>query len=193
MLFFLSFIIIFVPITLIIIKMENNIEQWKDIEEYVGIYQISNFGNVKSLSRYIINKHHTLTLTKEKILKQCRYIKKYGYYGVSLRKDMVQKTHSIHCLVAENFLPKKLNDNYVIDHINNIKTDNRSCNLQYISVRKNNIKDKKNKHNLLGVYKNGNKFSAKIVIDGVRKYLGTFNTPEEANNEYLKNLNLIKK
>lgn len=26
-------------------------EIWKDISEYVGIYQISNFGNVKSLSR----------------------------------------------------------------------------------------------------------------------------------------------
>ena len=190
MLFFLPLICIFVPITLMKNKMEDIIEEWKDIEGYEGIYQISNFGNVKSLSRYIKNKHNTLILTKEKILNQ--FIDKDGYYGISLTKDMLQKTHSIHSLVAKNFLQKKSNNNFVIDHINNIKSDNRSCNLQYVSVRKNVIKDRKNKHNLLGIYKNRNKFSAKIIINGVRKYLGTFNTPEEANNEYFKNLNLIK-
>jgi hypothetical protein len=170
--------------------MDDIIEQWKDIEGYEGIYQISNFGNVKSLSRYINNKHNTLSLIKEKIL---RYgIDKYGYYIVSLTKNKIQKTHTIHSLVAKNFLENKLNNNFIIDHINNIKTDNCFSNLQYISVRKNNSKDRKNKNNFLGIYKNGTKFSAKIVIDGVRKYLGNFNTPEEANNEYLKNLNLIK-
>lgn len=170
--------------------MEDNIEQWKDIEGYEGIYQISNFGNVKSLSRYIKNKHNTLSLTKEKTMKLCN--DKDGYRLVSIIKNGNSKTCRVHFLVAKAFLTKKINESDVIDHINNIKNDNRVCNLQYISFRENVSKDRKNKHNFLGVYKNQNKFSAKIVIDGVRKYLGTFNTPEEANNEYLKNLNLIK-
>ena len=190
MLFFLPFYCIFVPTTLMIIKMEDNIEQWKDIEGYEGIYQISNFGIVKSVSRYIKNKHNTLTLTKEKIMKLCN--DKDGYKLVSLMKNGNSKTCRVHFLVSKVFLNKKTNESDVIDHINNIKYDNRVCNLQYISLRENVSKDRKNKNNFLGIYKNGNKFSAKIIIDGVRKYLGTFNTPEEANNEYLKNLNLIK-
>lgn len=32
-------------------------EIWKDIKGYEGLYQISSFGNVKSLDRYIINKN----------------------------------------------------------------------------------------------------------------------------------------
>ena len=170
--------------------MEDIIEEWKDIEGYERIYQISNFGNVKSLSRYINNKHNTLSLTIEKNLSQCN--DKDGYKLVNLLKNGNPKTCRVHFLVSKAFLTKKINESDVIDHINNIKNDNRVCNLQYISFRENVSKDRKNKHNFLGVYKNQNKFSAKIVIDGVRKYLGTFNTPEEANNEYLKNLNLIK-
>lgn len=32
-------------------------EIWKDIQEYVGLYQISSLGRVKSLTREIINKN----------------------------------------------------------------------------------------------------------------------------------------
>jgi hypothetical protein len=170
--------------------MKNNIEIWKDIDGYEGIYQISNLGNVKSLFRYVKNKHNTLSLKKECILKLSN--DKDGYKIISLLKNGVSKTCRVHFLVCQAYLTEKLSESYVIDHINNIKGDNRVSNLQYISFRENVSKDSNNKYNFLGVYKNGNKFSAKIVIDGVRKYLGTFNTPEEANNEYLKNLNLIK-
>jgi hypothetical protein len=170
--------------------MENNIEIWKDIDGYEGFYQISNLGNVKSLSKYVNNKHNTLSLKKEKILRQCN--DKNGYKLVNLLKNGTSKTCKVHFLVCQAYLTEKLSEFYVIDHINNIKGDNRVSNLQYISFRENVSKDSNNKYNFLGVYKNGKKFSAKIVIDGVRKYLGTFNTPKEANNEYLKNLNLIK-
>lgn len=165
-------------------------EQWKDIKGYEGFYQISNLGNVKGISRFVNNKHKTLSFIKEKTLKQS--FDKDGYCYLHLTKDGISKRHKVHALVCEVFLEKKTHENFVIDHINNIKNDNRVFNLQYISIRENVSKDRKNKNNFLGIYKNGNKFSAKIVIDGVRKYLGTFNTPEEANNEYLKNLNLIK-
>jgi hypothetical protein len=170
--------------------MQDIIEEWKDIEGYENYYQISNLGNVKGISRYVNNKHNTLSFIKEKILKQSK--DKDGYCYLHLTKNGISKRYKVHTLVCEKFLEKKIDESLVIDHINNIKNDNRACNLQYISLRDNLTKDRKNKNNFLGIYKNGTKFSAKIVIDGVRKYLGTFNTPEEANNEYLKNLNLIK-
>lgn len=49
-------------------------EVWKDIKDYEGIYQASNFGNIKSLK-----------FNKEKILKVG--VTKKGYYQVVLTID----------------------------------------------------------------------------------------------------------
>ena len=35
-------------------------EIWKDIEGYEGLYQVSNFGRVKSLDRYVLRNENTL-------------------------------------------------------------------------------------------------------------------------------------
>jgi hypothetical protein len=54
--------------------MENEI--WKDIPGYAGIYQVSNYGRVKSLPKsYIICNKYVVT-AKEKVLKQ-RKVKGY--------------------------------------------------------------------------------------------------------------------
>ena len=58
-------------------------EVYKDIPNYVGLYQISNLGNVKSLQRKVKNKNG-YRIVKEKILKP--YINNCGYYCVNLRK-----------------------------------------------------------------------------------------------------------
>ena len=47
--------------------MENGIEIWKDLNGYEGIYQVSNFGNVKSLSR-ITKNNGGFYLSKEKYM-----------------------------------------------------------------------------------------------------------------------------
>ena len=57
-------------------------EFFKDIPNYVGLYQISNFGNVKSLKRKIKNKNG-FRIVEEKILKP--YINSCGYYCVNLK------------------------------------------------------------------------------------------------------------
>lgn len=41
-------------------------EIWKDIKGYEGLYQISNTGKVKSLTRYINSKSGRKLLIKEK-------------------------------------------------------------------------------------------------------------------------------
>ena len=45
--------------------MKDLVEEWKDIKNYEGFYQVSNLGNVRSLDRFIINK-----IVKGKILKK---------------------------------------------------------------------------------------------------------------------------
>ena len=92
-------------------------EQWRDIKGYIGLYQISNMGNVKSL---ISNKN----------LKPVPNID--GYLHVNLHKDGKGKMHSVHRLVALHFIPNPENKP-TVDHINTIRTDNRVSNLRWFT------------------------------------------------------------
>ena len=75
------------------------IEIWRDIKDYEGLYQVSNFGRVRSLN---YNKTGEIKIMK---LKKTRD----GYLRVGLRKNGKQKWISIHRLVAEAFIPNPLN------------------------------------------------------------------------------------
>lgn len=98
--------------------MDNEI--WKDIPGYEGIYQVSNFGRVKSVERYS-NDNKRKRLLKEKILKQGNH--KLGYKNIHLVKDGVEKILSIHRLVALAFIPNPDNLPFI-----NHKDENRSNN-----------------------------------------------------------------
>ena len=60
-------------------------EIWKDIKGYEGLYQISNLGRVKSLSRKHKMKKNGSYMTKEFIMKNMR--DKCGYLYIHLSKD----------------------------------------------------------------------------------------------------------
>lgn len=92
-------------------------EVWKPIRGYVGLYECSNFGRVRS-----VRTQHILKFS----------FTSYGYHQVTLSKNGVTKTHTVHRLVAEAFIPNHLNLPCV-DHINGVKTDNRVENLRWVS------------------------------------------------------------
>jgi len=107
-----------------------------------------------------------------------------GYLQVRLWKECKGKTQKIHRLIAIAFLenPDNLPD---VDHINQIKSDNRIENLRWCSCSNNmrNIKKKEGcSSNYRGVnwYKKINKWQAQIIINGKKKGLGYFDTEEEA-------------
>ena len=150
-------------------------EIWKDIPGYNGDYKVSNFGDVKSLK-----------FNKEKILK--KFYDKSKYYNVKLNN----KTFTIHKLLAISFLNHKpCGHNIVVDHINNIRTDNRLENLQLVTHRLNISKDKKGSSKHAGVYwhKKANKWCSEITISGNKYYLGLFTNELEAMNAYKNKLN----
>lgn len=108
-------------------------EIWKDIEGYEGYYQISNLGRVKSLSR--TTKFGMNYKTSNDIMLSAS-IGKRGYYVVSLNKDGVSKTFTLHRLIAKAFIPNPENKRF-IDHINTIRTDNRIENLRWVTAKEN--------------------------------------------------------
>ena len=112
--------------------MKEAIEIWKDIPEFEG-YQVSNLGRVKSLSRFRKGKNSSLASVKEKILKPQVNSR---YYQVELCKNSIKKKYYVHRLVYEAFngqIPEGLQ----VNHINEIKTDNRLENLNLMTAKEN--------------------------------------------------------
>ena len=98
-------------------------EVFKDIKGFEGEYQVSNMGNVKSL-----NFNHT---KKEKLL-STKGLRR-GYPTVSLG---AKGSISVHRLVAKTFLKRPIGKDQV-NHINGVKTDNRSSNLEWVTGSEN--------------------------------------------------------
>ena len=99
-------------------------EVWRDIEGYEGLYQVSNMGRVKSLGR----KDRFGRVIKERILEPA--VTHNGYLRVGLHVDGKRKMLRVHRLVCEAFHENPDNKSEV-NHVNEDKTDNRACNLEW--------------------------------------------------------------
>lgn len=100
-----------------------NMETYKDILGFEGIYQISNLGNVKNIM-------------KNKVLKPRKHTN--GYLRICLCKNGIVKDYFIHRLVASAFIENPLNKSDV-NHIDGNKANNNIFNLEW-STRSENQK-----------------------------------------------------
>ena len=102
-----------------------NNEIWKDVVGYEGLYEISNLGRIRSVDRVVEGRNG---IVPGKILKTRD--NGTGYEKVCLCKSNIKKDLYIHRLVAESFIPNPygLKD---VNHINEIRNDNRSINLEW--------------------------------------------------------------
>lgn len=94
-----------------------NKEKWVDIKGYEGLYQISSFGRVSSLSRGLIMSPFD----------------NRGYLRVQLYKDGIARKRLIHVLVAENFLEDRPFPEAQVNHIDFNKHNNHVDNLEWCS------------------------------------------------------------
>ncbi len=105
-------------------------EVWKDIKGYEGLYQVSDLGRIKSLSRVCLRGY----LLPEKILKT--WFDK-GYECVSLVKDRNRRNFKVHRLVIESFNPVIGMEKLDCNHKDEDKTNNRLENLEWMTRKEN--------------------------------------------------------
>lgn len=95
-------------------------EVWKDIDGFEGLYQVSNYGRIKSLPR---------NTTRGVILKPHKNTQ--GYLQVHLYKDGKGKDYTIHRLVALYFIPNNDLFKTQINHKDENKENNNVDNLEW--------------------------------------------------------------
>ena len=105
------------------------VENWKPVVGYEGLYEVSDLGRVRSL----IDCHG---LRREKLLKSS--LDKDGYLKVTLHKNITQKQYQVHRLVAIVFVEGRDLFKNQVNHINEVKDDNRAINLEWCDAKYNN-------------------------------------------------------
>lgn len=112
----------------------NAVEVWKPIRGYEGYYEVSSLGRVRSIARTITKSNGIKLKVEEKLLTQATITG--GYLAVCLSKNGKWHCYLAHRLVAQTFIPnpENLKD---VNHINEVKTDNRLENLEWLSHKDN--------------------------------------------------------
>ena len=110
-------------------------EVWKDVKGYEGLYQVSNYGRVKSLERSVNNnKNGGKRKLPERIIVPTD--NGNGYKIVGLHKERKRKNFYLHRLVAEHFLLNPQNKKY-INHLDYDTSNNTVTNLEWCTQKEN--------------------------------------------------------
>ena len=107
----------------------------KEIPNFNGRYQISHYGRVLDVHRNKYIYPHKMGVPRRNYLQVTLYRKDNG--------KTTKHTKRIHSLMAITFLGHTYGDRkIVVDHIDNDPLNNHISNLQIISMRENNMKDR---------------------------------------------------
>jgi hypothetical protein len=163
-------------------------EVWKPIPGYEGLYEVSSWGSVKSVQRFVNGRSNSLHPVAEKELK----INYCGDYPqICLSKNHKKKTYRIHRVMDFVFLDGLLED-YVVNHIDGNKFNNYYKNLERVNRRENSshfFKSTEKTSMYTGVSYDKSKpkkpWVASIHIEGVTKKVGNLLSEKDAYDVYL--------
>ena len=133
-------------------------EKWLPIKGYEGLYEVSDYGRVRSLN-----------YRKKGVRKVLKCYARLGYYiKVSLAKNGVRKYYRVHRLVAQAFLPQPMEGQTQVEHINTDKRDNRVQNLRWVSP-KGNMANELTRYHLSISHQNPSPETRKRMSEGQKK------------------------
>lgn len=111
------------------------VDEWKPILGFVGFYEVSNTGKVRSVSRLIVDGNRTRKYVGREL--KCLPTNSSGHLNVGLYRNGLAKRQLVHRLVAEAFLDNP--DNLpVVDHKDGDPSNNHVDNLRWVSYGTNN-------------------------------------------------------
>ena len=154
--------------------MATNREIWKSIDGYAN-YEVSNFGRVRNAET-------------EKIMKTS--LRGGSYLRVVLSKNGVQKSYSVHRLVAQEFVNNP-NNKPVADHIDGNPLNNNASNLRWADKSENQWnRTQRQTNNKTSIYKGVNfhkvqgMWQVRIQVHRERMHIGYFANEKEAAKAY---------
>ena len=149
--------------------------KWKHVVGYEGLYEVSDSGLIRA-----VDKINALgKKLKPKLIKPAP--KNDGYLVVVLCKNKTRRTRLLHRIIMEAFKGKS---DLTVDHLDGNKLNNSIKNLEYVSHTENCYRRSVKKNKSIGTRKRGKKWSARIMINGVEKHLGTFEDQESSQLAY---------
>lgn len=149
-------------------------EEWKDIAGYEGLYQVSNFGNVRSVDRHT-ETSNSVRFYKGRLMKQCK--NRNGYMQVSLCKNGCYKCCLVHRIVAIAFIQISDSDKNEVNHKDENKENNNACNLEWVTRIENEMHGTKKE-------RQSNKMKHPIVQYGLNgKYIKEWKSALDAEKE----------
>lgn len=112
---------------------------WKSIPGYESYYEISNFGEIRSLNRFVKNSAHSFRFVPGKTMRQ--RFDKIGRAYVDLQRERKKRTFFVHRLVLLAFVGQPPHGCVCLHGPNGV-SDNNLSNLSYGTMKKNNSVDK---------------------------------------------------
>lgn len=144
------------------------IETWLPVANYEGLYEVSDYGRVRSLDRLARNTKSSCRMIKGQIITP--YERENGYQTVKLAKARKKTNHYVHRLVAAAFHPNKKAEKEVL-HRDGDKRNNISSNLSWGS-RLDNMTDRTRLNEHANGERHGmaklNEASVKAIFDDPR-------------------------
>ena len=162
-------------------------ERWMPINGFEGLYEVSNYGRVKSLNRIIMNKGG-LYRKRELILKQRSH--KGRHLMVVLCKEGRTYPKLVHRLVAEAFIQNPYNKP-VVDHIDTNPQNNHVDNLRWVTIQENCLNPLTREHNSSS--KMGHKYYGRPLTDEERAKISMANKGRKLTEEQRERLSIARK
>lgn len=158
-------------------------EVWKPIIGFEGVYEVSNFGIVRSLKRTIksVSARGLLyNYIKKGIIMKLSLHKQYLYCSLFIVQSK-QFRLSVHKAVAQAFIPNPENKSCV-NHIDGNKLNNTVENLEWVTIRENTCHShsKTNKYVGVTLHKKTGKWQSRIWHNDKAVHIGLYTSQEEA-------------
>lgn len=152
-------------------------EEWRDVPNYEGLYQVSNLGRLKSLDRMVKTVGGGMQPKKGMVLKLRK--NRGGYLFYLFSKDGNRSSKTIHRIVMEVFTMKS---DLQVNHIDGDKLNNCLYNLEYCTCEENMIHREttlkgKSKYGVT-FHKRDQIWESTIIYKGESYYLGRSNNKE---------------